>query len=514
MSKSAYCWLLMCCLGWGCNTKPTDVPGPELPNLQPLTDARIINKVETFCGNCHGVPDPTTIPRAQWPAEVEQGYKFYHDAQRVDLEEPLVRDTLRYFQSRATEKVVVPDADTFSVLPSSLKFRPSPLIMSDDDRSMTTDILWDANSKSLLFSDMQSGKLRRWNPSVVKDLMGMEAQTSVLLPAESSLLVGKHLCRINPVDWNRDGIQDYVLGEIGSTQISDQKLGCISLVIAEPTGELKRYVLIENLARPVAGVPFDYDDDGDLDILIPEFGRHAAGCVSLLRNQSPANANPADLKFDYEVIDQRHGALGIEVADMNGDGKQDIVIAFGQEFETIEILTNEGDGKYSFSQVIRFPDPSYNSSSIRVADIDQDGKPDIVHTSGDIFDSFVPKTFHGVRVLHQTSDGWEVIDLGMLIGAMHSAVADFDLDGDLDVAAVGLFPHEDAKRQSYDSVVWWEQTEGLKFVRHSIERDHCLHTACTAADIDNDGRPDLIAGEWTDGDQAPSLRIFWNVLNK
>ena len=100
----------------------------------------------------------------------------------------------------------------------------------------------------------------------------------------------------------------------------------------------------------------------------------------------------------------------------------------------------------------------------------------------------------------------------MLIGAMHSAIADYDQDGDLDIAAVGLFPNDYESGVSFDSVVWWEQ-KGKEFLRHSIERDHCYHAACEAADVNEDGRVDLIVGEWRADGVAGSLRVFWNQPN-
>jgi hypothetical protein len=315
------------------------------------------------------------------------------------------------------------------------------------------------------------------------------------------------------VDWNQDGLTDYVLGELGSPNISDLRQGNISLLIQSHDRTFRRIVIKEELARSFEGVPFDYDEDGDIDILVAEFGRHKAGAFSILRNKGAIADDPRPEQFEYEVLDSRHGLLGIKIADMNGDGKNDLVTAFGQEFETVEILLNRGKGSFEKSEIVRFPDPSYNSSSIRVVDVDADGKLDILHTSGDIFDSFVPKRFHGVRLLRQRGlKDWEVVELGMLIGAMDCAIADLDGDGDLDIASVGLFPDESATKRSYDSVVWFEQTSGTEFLRHSIERDHCYHASCDAADVDNDGRVDLIVGLWKEGDVAGSVRVFWNTL--
>jgi hypothetical protein len=37
-----------------------------------------------------------------------------------------------------------------------------------------------------------------------------------------------------------------------------------------------------------------------------------------------------------------------------------------------------------------------------------------------------------------------------------------------------------------------------------------LHATCTAADVDRDGRIDLIVGEWADKDAKGALKVFWN----
>lgn len=480
-------------------------------SVKRLDDPVAVRRVEKFCGDCHPNPSPSSFPRDQWLSEIEQGYQFYRDSNRQDLEEPVLNDTLRYFQFSAPEKVKVPSASEIENFPTNVDFQASALIVSGDSTSLTSHILWDKENKSILFADMTTGKVRRFVPSM--DLQKLSSKEQQKLSADTVIAEGKNSCRLQPCDWNADGKTDYLLGEIGSMSISDLKQGNVSLLIQNDDGSFRRVLLAENLARSFAATAFDYDEDGDLDILISEFGRHSAGVLSMLRNEGASQTDPKPEQFRYEVIDPRHGNLGVEIADINGDQKPDIVTGFGQEYETVEVFFNLGAGKYDRVELVRFPDPSYNSSSIRVADVNADGKPDIIHTCGDIFDSFVPKSFHGVRLIQQTQSGWQVRELGMLIGAMHSAMADFDLDGDLDIAAVGLFPIDDSSGISYDSVVWWEQKDG-EFLRHKIERDHCYHATCEAADVNQDGRPDLIVGEWKDGDIAGSLRVFWNVSVK
>jgi len=474
--------------------------------------------VEQFCGNCHPTPAPTSFPKSNWPAEVERGFNFYFESGRRDLQIPLVLDTIQYFQSQAPDKINLPSAEDFPTAPTDVRFVGSPLLLSGDSISLTADIQWDGFSQSLYFSDMANSKLRSWSIAKGSSILAQSPDEFVTLGPDNVVAKGNHLCRMHACDWNKDGIRDYLVAEIGSMIISDQKLGSVSVFIGQSDGKLNRVVLAEELARPAEAVPFDYDDDGDLDILVAEFGYQKSGCLSLLRNQSNDSAIPSlnASDFQYEILDPRHGHVAVIVCDMDGDSKLDIVTAIGQEYEAIEIRYNEGRGEYQKQIVMALPDPSYNTSSIQVCDVDQDGRVDILHTCGDIFDSFVPKPYHGVRWVRNLGDGrWELRELGMLVGAMQTTAADFDLDGDLDIAAVGLFPlsNRQSNGKNYDSVCWWEQKENLEFVRHSIEQNRCLHSSCAAHDLDGDGRPELIVGEWAEGKTSASLRIFWNHVS-
>ena len=507
--------LLSGCYSSG-GSSSTPVPSGPLSQKKALV-------VEQFCGNCHPNPGPASFPKANWPEEVEQGFNFYYGAGRSDLQVPLMVDAIQYFQSQAPEKIELPTVDSFPTGPTSTKFEPGPLILAGDKISLTSDIKWDQPSQSVFFSDMANAKLRRLSLPEFAETRKKGADELVTLTPSSVVSDGNHPCKMNSCDWNGDGIRDYMIAEIGSTIISDQKLGSIAVYLGQSDNSFQRVVLAEGLARPVEAVPFDYDEDGDLDVLVAEFGYIKEGCLSLLRNQTnkpmTTSARRLDVRvmadnLQYEVIDPRHGHLTIIVVDIDKDSKLDIITALGQEYETVQVRINAGEGRYDSYVVTAMPDPAYNTSSIQAADVDGDGLIDLVHTCGDIFDSFVPKPYHGVRWLRNLGNkSWETHELGMLIGAMQSAIVDFDGDGDLDIAAAGLFPlsNRDTHTISLDSICWWEQQPGFKFVRHSVERDHSLHATCIAQDLNGDNRPEIIVGEWAQGQTPASLRVYWNT---
>jgi hypothetical protein len=95
---------------------------------------------------------------------------------------------------------------------------------------------------------------------------------------------------------------------------------------------------------------------------------------------------------------------------------------------------------------------------------------------------------------------------------LQACVADFDGDGDLDIAAVGMLPPaRESSGQAIDSIVWWEQTADLSFQRHALEQYGPSHAACTAGDVNHDGLPDLIVGQWSPSAATPPVAVYLSL---
>lgn len=72
---------------------------------------------------------------------------------------------------------------------------------------------------------------------------------------------------------------------------------------------------------------------------------------------------------------------GVAIADINGDGKADLVVANSSTSITINqgdvgVLIGIGDG--TFQTVVAYPASEFGAAAIKVADMDGDGKPDVV----------------------------------------------------------------------------------------------------------------------------------------
>ena len=467
-----------------------------------LSDEKIAC-IARFCGDCHALPMAASFPKSSWEKEVQQGFNFYHASKRTDLEVPEFQEVVQYFRDAAPDAVIVPRADQMHSTTAPVRFVPGQALAPAEVAPFTAHLVWNPASKSILHTDMLGGTLREWTPGRNDSGNNLEGVSTVIA-------TGRSTCRVHLCDWNSDGRQDYLLGDLGRFPVGDHHYGRVILQLALETGGFKTVVLGDHLARVVEAKSFDYDEDGDLDVLVAEFGWRKTGSLKLLRNQG---GELHGQKMELEEIDPRHGALGVDIADLDGDSKLDFVVAFGQEFESVEAYMNRGHGVFENKVLLRLPDPSYNASSFQVVDVDLDGLVDIVHTCGDIMDTYIPKPYHGLRWIRNQGNGnWENHELGLLVGALQSTVADFDGDGDLDIAAVGLFQHATADNPgAYDSICWWEQKDQLEFTRHSVQRDRCSHASCAAADINEDGRIDLIVGECRDDVERAAFRVFLNL---
>lgn len=187
---------------------------------------------------------------------------------------------------------------------------------------------------------------------------------------------------------------------------------------------------------------------------------------------------------------------GISAGDLDGDGDIDVVRS--------EIwLENIDNGKtWKEHAFCGFPWANrkelpfyYKATKSQVADINRDGRNDIVLTEAE---------FPGARVawFEAPEDPYHTPWLAYVIpqqggdrGPFHSLqVADFDLDGDLDIFSAEMETYGVAPHQWYI----WENQDGAgnRFVEHVIlDRQLGGHEA-VCGDVDGDGDLDILGKLW------------------
>ena len=158
---------------------------------------------------------------------------------------------------------------------------------------------------------------------------------------------------------------------------------------------------------------FDYDRDGDLDLIVinnsprsaNSFGlrntrseRHHAGGDRLYRNDG---GQFTDVSEKAGIFGSEIGfGLGLGVADLNNDGWPDLYVS-NDFFEHDYIYINDRDGTFTESMQQRLPNSSYFSMGMDIADVDNDGHDDIYTT--DMF----PEDEYRLRTT-TSFDGWDV----------------------------------------------------------------------------------------------------------
>ncbi|MDB5391981.1 MAG: hypothetical protein JWM11_7627, partial [Planctomycetaceae bacterium] len=442
--------------------------------------------------------------------EVKRGFEFFYQSNRLDLIPPPVLAVEEYFRSRAPERLeTIPDLSVTE--PDSSGFRRQAIDVESDTveknpLAVSFIVHWrvsGAKKQKLIFSDMANGGIDVVNPNVT--------------PCTSHRLMQLN----NPVvatrcDLNGNGLPDLVVADLGSFNPADHQLGRVMWLpdVHENQSVQPGVALAEGLGRVADVQPADFDGDGDLDLVVAEFGWHKTGRILLFRNDGSKTAP----QFVQQVLDSRPGTIHVPVVDLNHDGRPDFVALISQEFEVIEAFLNQGNGTFVKQPIYAADDPAFGSSGIQMADIDLDGDDDVLFTNGDMFDSFQIKPYYGIQWLENTGNyPFTLHRLTTFPGVLRALAGDLDHDGDIDVIAGAFLPQtvrESDAGRVLDSLIWLEQTSAGRFVRHTIENGNCIHATLDLADFDADGDLDIATGAFRDRSTptGSAVTIWWNEL--
>jgi hypothetical protein len=431
------------------------------------------------------------------------------------LELPRQSDIAAYYRQLAPQRVTLSQAPqpsgTPRFIPLDISWPPS-----DPQSAAIADILPIGGLDELESSDPDSHE--EGSIFVCCD-MGLGAISWISLGGKQARIERSEgsgfPCHIVRTDLDGNGQPDYVVADLGSYLPEDHDRGRVVWLrqsASEDAAALEETVLLDGVGRVADAQPADIDGDGDLDLIVAVFGWHTTGGIILLRQQ---DRRAGQLHFEPEVLDERPGTIHVPVADLNADGQLDFVALISQEHESVEAFLNDATGKFTRQVLFRAPDPSFGSSGIDLVDLNSDGRLDVLLTNGDTFDSPYLKTSHGVRWIENEGDSWREHLLASLPGVHCARAGDFDLDGDLDVAAscfvdpAALANQPELTRLA--SLIWLEQRDG-QFMRHEIAAGQCAYAAMELADVNRDGALDIVAGHFGDGAQSRSqpLQVWLN----
>src|SRR5262249_19110149 len=130
------------------------------------------------------------------------------------------------------------------------------------------------------------------------------------------------------LDLDGDGVLDVLVADLGSFPPTDRRCGSVVWLRGLPDGSFEPVTLLQQVGRVADVQAADFRGVGKLDLVVASFGWQSAGELIFLENRTTDWKKP---EFVPRVLDSRHGAIHVPVADLNGDGRPDFVALFGQE---------------------------------------------------------------------------------------------------------------------------------------------------------------------------------------
>ena len=285
--------------------------------------------------------------------------------------------------------------------------------------------------------------------------------------AQHTFAVGPQPFSVVAADLNGDGKPDLVTADYGN--------GTVSVLLGNGDGTFQAspdYLAQHTFAvgpQPFSVVVADLNGDGKLDLVTAN--RILGGTTaSVLQGNGDGTFQP------QHTLTVGSQPTGVTVADVNGDGKPDLVTAnFGDN--TVSVLLGNGNGSFQRQQTFKVGDAPI---AVAVVDVNGDGKPDLVTAN---------QFGNTVSVLLGNGDGSFQSHLAFAVGSRPDTVAVADLNGDgkddLVVANyVGnsvsvLLGNGDGTFQTQQTILVGSEPDGV-----------------AVKDLNGDGKPDLVVANY------------------
>lgn len=214
--------------------------------------------------------------------------------------------------------------------------------------------------------------------------------------------------------------------------------------------------------------------------------RHRAGGSEAAAQATPRYRNASASHLPGGALLDR-SSMDAKPADLDGDGDLDLVVAV--EFGSNVVLRNDGGARFVDATPPSLRRVARDSEDIAVADLDTDGRLDLVFVSED---DRVHEVYRGDGAL-----GFTAVTRGLPVSGVANAVeaADLDADGDIDLV-IG--------NAGQNHLLWGDGAGGfVDGTADALPPSGHVTQDIDLGDVDGDGEIDLVEGN-EDGN-----RVLW-----
>jgi hypothetical protein len=309
-------------------------------------------------------------------------------------------------------------------------------------------------------------------------------------------------------DVNGDGKVDLVAVNVCANNSSGNctSHGSVAVLLGNGDGTFQAAVTYDSgddLANSIAVA--DVNGDGKPDLVVANLGRPSGSVGVLLGN--------GDGTFQPAVIYDSGGdfASSVAVADVNGDGKPDLLVANECADSncdgSVGVLLGNGDG--TFRAVVTYSSGGLNAMSVAIADLNSDGKRDLL-VANECASAKLCGSTGAVAVLLGNGNGTFQAAIEYASGGAFPnslAIADLNGDGKLDVVANNVSNGVGVLLGNGDGTFQAPVTYGpggISIVGHK--------SGVAVADLNGDGKPDLVVSNACVSDSGCSQGATVGVL--
>lgn len=432
-----------------------------------------------YCMTCHLLPEPKHLDRSTWISKVFPVMRQYMGMDQLEHREKLQHDLESFFPAHPamTENEWYKIAEYY-IDSAPQEFAPvvQPVATADSGAfttheirlgispPMTTLVKFDSINHQLIIGDAFTNQLK------VCSIDGKVKHTIQLTGPPSSIVIERDV---------------WYVTDMGKLLPHDSAIGSVQK-IEWKSGKPVVSTFLSNLRRPTNIVAADLNADGIRDFIICEYGNLLGqlGWYEVKRNG----------KLVYHELLALPGAIKTEVADLNGDGRPDIVAQMAQAREGVFAFINSGKGSFTPQELITLP-PSYGSSWFGFVDWNGDSYPDILLTTGDNGDYDNPpnKPYHGCHVYLGSKDmNYTKAEFFQMYGAYGAGLNHFSSSDKRDLFLFSYFP--DIHLGDVGMIRLYNELPATKRAVTFGKAQQGRWLVFDIADVDSDGDMDIILG--------------------